>query len=66
MDAADVVQIVVADPPAVRALLARIAPALGHGKVVVQSSTIDPAATGTARLVPPAALRSAASPAPRG
>lgn len=43
--AADVVQIVVADPPAVRALLARIAPALGHGKVVVQSSTIDPAAS---------------------
>jgi 3-hydroxyisobutyrate dehydrogenase-like beta-hydroxyacid dehydrogenase len=40
--ATDVVQIVVADPPAVRALIARIAPALGHGKVVVQSSTIDP------------------------
>ncbi len=41
----DVVQIVVADPPAVRALLARIVPALGHGKVVVQSSTIDPASS---------------------
>jgi 3-hydroxyisobutyrate dehydrogenase and related beta-hydroxyacid dehydrogenases len=40
--AADVVQIVVADPAAVRALLERIAPKLGHGKVVVQSSTIDP------------------------
>lgn len=40
--AADVVQIVVADPPAVRALLAQILPALGPGKIVVQSSTIDP------------------------
>jgi 3-hydroxyisobutyrate dehydrogenase len=37
-----VVQIVVADPPAVRALLAQILPALGPGKTVVQSSTIDP------------------------
>jgi 3-hydroxyisobutyrate dehydrogenase-like beta-hydroxyacid dehydrogenase len=36
------VQIVVADPPAVRALLAQILPALGPGKTVVQSSTIDP------------------------
>lgn len=42
--AADVVQIVVADPPAVRALIARIVPVLGPGKTVVQSSTIDPAA----------------------
>lgn len=40
--AADVVQIVVADPPAVRSLLDRIGPALGPGKIVVQSSTIDP------------------------
>jgi 3-hydroxyisobutyrate dehydrogenase-like beta-hydroxyacid dehydrogenase len=40
--AADVVQIVVADPPAVRDLLNRILPALGPGKIVVQSSTIDP------------------------
>ena len=40
--AVDVVQIVVADPPAVRALLARILPALKAGKTVVQSSTIDP------------------------
>jgi 3-hydroxyisobutyrate dehydrogenase len=40
--AADIVQIVVADPPAVRALLAQILPALSPGKVVVQSSTIDP------------------------
>ena len=41
-EASDVVQIVVADPPAVRALLAQILPALGPGKTVVQSSTIDP------------------------
>jgi 3-hydroxyisobutyrate dehydrogenase-like beta-hydroxyacid dehydrogenase len=40
--ACDVVQIVVADPPAVDALLARIAPALNASKVVLQSSTIDP------------------------
>jgi len=40
--AADVVQIVVADPPAVRGVLDRILPVLGPGKVVVQSSTIDP------------------------
>ncbi|MCU0793649.1 MAG: NAD(P)-dependent oxidoreductase [Opitutaceae bacterium] len=40
---ADVVQIVVADPAAVRALMGRIAPVLGPGKTVVQSSTIDPA-----------------------
>lgn len=43
--AADVVQLVVADPPAVAALLARIAPQLGPGKIVVQSSTIDPASS---------------------
>ena len=43
--AADVVQIVVADPPAVEAVLLRILPALGAGKVVVQSSTIDPASS---------------------
>lgn len=43
--AADLVQIVVADPAAVRALIARIAPVLGPGKVVVQSSTIDPASS---------------------
>jgi 3-hydroxyisobutyrate dehydrogenase-like beta-hydroxyacid dehydrogenase len=40
--AADVIQIVVADPVAVREVLTRIVPRLGHGKVVVQSSTIDP------------------------
>lgn len=43
--AADVVQIVVADPPAVAAILNRILPALGAGKIVVQSSTIDPASS---------------------
>ena len=45
--AADVVQIVVSDPPAVEALLQRIAPVLGAGKIVVQSSTIDPASSTT-------------------
>ena len=40
--AAEIVQIVVADPPAVRALIAAILPALGPDKIVVQSSTIDP------------------------
>lgn len=40
--AADVIQIVVADPPAVRAILERIRASLGAGKIVVQSSTIDP------------------------
>ena len=39
--AADVIQIVVADPAAVESVLNRILPALGPGKVVVQSSTID-------------------------
>ena len=40
--ASDIVQIVVADPPAVRGVIERILPALGPGKIVVQSSTIDP------------------------
>lgn len=40
--AADLVQIVVADPPAVKALIERILPALGPSKLVIQSSTIDP------------------------
>ena len=39
--ASDVIQIVVADPAAVENVLNRILPALGPGKVVVQSSTID-------------------------
>lgn len=43
--AAEVVQIVVADPAAVESILTRILPALGPGKVVVQSSTIDPASS---------------------
>ncbi len=43
--AADVVQIVIADPPAVRAVLAEILPFLGPGKTVLQSSTIDPASS---------------------
>jgi len=40
--AADMVQIVVADPPAVQDVLDRILPHLGPGKVVIQSTTIDP------------------------
>jgi 3-hydroxyisobutyrate dehydrogenase-like beta-hydroxyacid dehydrogenase len=40
---ADVTHVVVADPPAVVAVLDAIVPALGPGKAVVQSSTIDPA-----------------------
>ena len=40
--AADVTHIVVADPPAVSSVLDAILPALGPGKAVVQSSTIDP------------------------
>jgi 3-hydroxyisobutyrate dehydrogenase-like beta-hydroxyacid dehydrogenase len=40
--AADVTHIVVADPPAVSSVLDAILPALGKGKAVVQSSTIDP------------------------
>jgi len=40
--AADAIQIVVADPPAVQGVLDRIQPRLGPGKTVIQSSTIDP------------------------
>ena len=40
--AADAIQIVVADPPAVQGVLDRILPRLGPGKTVIQSSTIDP------------------------
>ncbi|WP_221030442.1 NAD(P)-dependent oxidoreductase [Actomonas aquatica] len=40
--AADVVQIVVADPPAVQSVIDAILPELGPGKTVIQSSTIDP------------------------
>jgi 3-hydroxyisobutyrate dehydrogenase-like beta-hydroxyacid dehydrogenase len=40
--AADVIQIVVADPPAVQSVLDAIIAELGPSKTVVQSSTIDP------------------------
>lgn len=40
-EAGDALQIVVADPPAVQAVLDAIAPALSPAKLVVQSSTID-------------------------
>ncbi len=40
--ASDVVQIVVADPPAVQNVIEAILPVLGPGKIVIQSSTIDP------------------------
>ncbi len=43
--AAEVIQIVVADPPAVRDILKRMLPELSPGRVVVQSSTIDPASS---------------------
>lgn len=43
--AADIIQIVVADPAAVESVLKAIIPALGPGKHVVQSSTIDPASS---------------------
>ncbi len=39
----EVLHLVVADPPAVGQVLEAITPALGPGKLVVQSSTIDPA-----------------------
>lgn len=45
--AADLIQIVVADPPAVRSVLDAILPALGPGKTVIQSSTIDPFSSAT-------------------
>jgi 3-hydroxyisobutyrate dehydrogenase-like beta-hydroxyacid dehydrogenase len=40
--ASDLIQIVVADPPAVKSVLERMVPVLGPGKTVIQSSTIDP------------------------
>jgi len=42
---AEVMIIVVADPPAVQAVLDQILPALRAGQIVVQSSTISPAAS---------------------
>jgi glyoxylate/succinic semialdehyde reductase len=44
-EAADVIQIVVADPAAVEGVLTKIRPKLRAGKVVVQSSTIDPSSS---------------------
>jgi 3-hydroxyisobutyrate dehydrogenase-like beta-hydroxyacid dehydrogenase len=44
-EAADVIQIVVADPAAVEGVLSKIRPKLRAGKVVVQSSTIDPSSS---------------------
>jgi 3-hydroxyisobutyrate dehydrogenase-like beta-hydroxyacid dehydrogenase len=49
--ASDIVQIVVADPPAVRGIIERIVPVLGPGKVVVQSSTIDPQSSDSFRAL---------------
>jgi 3-hydroxyisobutyrate dehydrogenase-like beta-hydroxyacid dehydrogenase len=46
--AASLIQIVVADPPAVQSILEAILPELGPGKTVIQSSTIDP--TNSARF----------------
>jgi len=43
--AGEMLQIVVADPPAVAGVIEAISPALGPGKIVVQSSTIDPASS---------------------
>jgi glyoxylate/succinic semialdehyde reductase len=44
-EAADAIQIVVADPAAVEGVIEQIAPKLRAGKVVVQSSTIDAASS---------------------
>jgi 3-hydroxyisobutyrate dehydrogenase-like beta-hydroxyacid dehydrogenase len=41
----DAIQIVVAGPPAVREILGRILPELSASRVVIQSSTIDPASS---------------------
>ena len=49
--AADVIHIVLADPPAVQGVLNGILAALGPGKVVVQSSTIDPESSETFRQI---------------
>jgi len=49
--ASDVIQIVVADPPAVQSVLDRIVPLLSPNKVIVQSSTIDPESSEQFRLL---------------
>jgi 3-hydroxyisobutyrate dehydrogenase-like beta-hydroxyacid dehydrogenase len=62
-EVSDVIQIVVADPPAVRGILTRILPKLGARKVVVQSSTIDPASSAKfEKLVTEAGARYLAAP----
>ncbi len=48
-EAGELLHIVVADPPAVLATIEAMAPALGPGKIVVQSSTIDPASSDRCR-----------------
>lgn len=45
--AAKIIHIVVADPPAVEAVLADLAPALTREHLVIQSSTIDPRSSAT-------------------
>lgn len=47
--AGELLHIVVADPAAVLATIEAMAPALGAGKIVVQSSTIDPASSDRCR-----------------
>lgn len=49
--AADVIQIVVADPAAVQSVLDHLAPLLRPNKIVVQSSTIDPESSEQFRLL---------------
>jgi 3-hydroxyisobutyrate dehydrogenase-like beta-hydroxyacid dehydrogenase len=62
-EVSDVIQIVVADPPAVQGILTRILPKLGARKVVVQSSTIDPASSAKfEKLVTEAGARYLAAP----
>ena len=48
---ADIIQIVVADPPAVQSVLDQITPMLSSTKIVVQSSTIDPESSEQFRLL---------------
>jgi 3-hydroxyisobutyrate dehydrogenase-like beta-hydroxyacid dehydrogenase len=48
-ESADALHVVVADPPAVKGVIEAMLPALGAGKLVIQSSTIDPASSATFR-----------------
>jgi 3-hydroxyisobutyrate dehydrogenase-like beta-hydroxyacid dehydrogenase len=50
-EASDILQIVVADPPAVEGVLLHLLPCLKAGKFVVQSSTIDPASSARFRAL---------------